>query len=469
MLPTDLLLKAKIDLYNNVGQLDGCPGRLSAELQISPSPQIHWDFQVVGSQCLLPDQHFGKEVDISASWFRLDSPLVSGYRNDINSRLVRGPALQAWYGDFNSTFHEFTFYLPNTRFCEKSWEGQKLIEAKIEERSIGSLETTWLGHRGEARSIESRINDKWAVRLVTKEDALNWLSPMQSNVGTLLTTEGILYPACAAETPRPDISSWPALTLLEAERILNALSILLSFADGGYLAPLYIEGRRYSKDPTVAEVPAATAASHLVTPLENLGDTWLNHESNLSSYIQCLPALQKMLSAPPWDQAFHLVLAWYFQAVQPTPDLSGRMTNWPIAISAVGAALERLAYTILVQEEPDASRKSRMQELFEPKKVNPCRPNSEERLYVLLERAGLHPNYGNHVQEFVYLRNEAVHPKPSSVPKHERPFLLRAAIEWVEELILWRLGYDGRYLHRIATDYRSTEPRYDLTERDPGW
>jgi len=462
MLPTDLLLKTKINLYDNAAQLGDCPGRLSAELQISPSPQIHWDFQVIGSQCSLPDLHLGKEADISASWFRLGGPLISGHGTNVNSKLVRGSAIQAWYGDPHSTFHQFAFYLPNTRFCEKSWEGQKLIEATIEERNIGSLETTWLGHHGEARSIEAKINDKWAVRLVTGEDALNWLSPVQANVGTLLTTEAIVYPACVADTPRPEISSLPTLTLLEAEQILNILATWLSFANGGYLMPLYIEGKRYSKDLTVAELPAATAVSRLVTPLEDLGNTWLNSDSNLSNYIQCLPTLQKMLSAPPWDQAFPLILAWYFQAIQPIPGLSGWMKDWPIAATAIGAALERLAYAILVQEEPDADRKSEMGELFKQNK-------SRERLRVLLERAGLHQSYGDHVQEFVYLRNEAVHPKPGSVPEHRRRFLLDAAIEWVEELILWRLGYDGKYLHRIASDYCSTEPRYDLTKRDSSW
>jgi hypothetical protein len=40
---------------------------------------------------------------------------------------------------------------------------------------------------------------------------------------------------------------------------------------------------------------------------------------------------------------------------------------------------------------------------------------------------------------------------------------------WVDEILLWRLGYDGQYFDRLEHWLTSISPRYDLTKRDPSW
>jgi hypothetical protein len=61
-------------------------------------------------------------------------------------------------------------------------------------------------------------------------------------------------------------------------------------------------------------------------------------------------------------------------------------------------------------------------------------------------------------------------PRPNvwnEIIKQRWQFIIKA-IQWIDEVLLWRLGYDGEYLDRINRNSRST-PRYDLSLRDSSW
>jgi hypothetical protein len=73
------------------------------------------------------------------------------------------------------------------------------------------------------------------------------------------------------------------------------------------------------------------------------------------------------------------------------------------------------------------------------------------------------------VKDFLDLRNEATHPKKGNVPNHMRNPILSQAIQWIDEVMLWRLGYSGKYLDRTGKFKLSREPRYDLSTRDSSW
>lgn len=43
-----LMLKERVQLYNNMGRLDGQAGRLLAEPHVFSTPRIAWEFEVLG-------------------------------------------------------------------------------------------------------------------------------------------------------------------------------------------------------------------------------------------------------------------------------------------------------------------------------------------------------------------------------------------------------------------------------------
>jgi hypothetical protein len=179
-------------------------------------------------------------------------------------------------------------------------------------------------------------------------------------------------------------------------------------------------------------------------------------DSDLEAYIRCFSTFDRMGSAAPWKEAFDLILTWYFQAIQPQ-NTQSRGKPLPIVANAVGAALERLGVTILEKEL----------------KIRGL-SNSTERTKRLLEQIGITKNRGyddvDYVKTFVGIRNDATHPRAAtSLSDYQINRVLHRAIQWVEEALLWRLGYNGKYRDRTKNHYASIEPRYDLGTRDSRW
>jgi len=153
---------------------------------------------------------------------------------------------------------------------------------------------------------------------------------------------------------------------------------------------------------------------------------------------------------------FQLILIWYFQAIQPqTAQIRGK--PWPVVANAVGAALERLSVTILKREL----------------NVSPG-SSARERIGNLLRRVGITQSGGccdaRYVGSFVDIRNDATHPKPTfAMSPEERDQVLHRAIQWVEEVLLWRLGYDGEYQGNTQSYDVQIGPRYNLSTRESSW
>lgn len=51
----------------------------------------------------------------------------------------------------------------------------------------------------------------------------------------------------------------------------------------------------------------------------------------------------------------------------------------------------------------------------------------------------------------------------------QRGKLINQGIQWIDEVLLWRLGYNDKYLDRTQQPGNSTTPRYDLSLRDSSW
>lgn len=46
---------------------------------------------------------------------------------------------------------------------------------------------------------------------------------------------------------------------------------------------------------------------------------------------------------------------------------------------------------------------------------------------------------------------------------------INQGIQWIDEVLLWRFGYNSEYLDRIKQPGNSITPRYDLSLRDSSW
>jgi hypothetical protein len=483
MLPRDkdLILKEKVKLYNNIARINDCEGRLLAELQVYPTPRIIWEFEMLGNvQCNQPNIY--QLNPLIGYWFSINNPIWGGTANDVGLQAIRGASTQALYGDMEDVAHRFTFYLPNTRFQNLSvFQGQLVLTL----REMDSDRVVEEGDGG--RYIESPLDDTWSIRLDIRIDALDWLNPDNRNIGTRITTIGQLYQPTYNPGQPEGFSELQTISLNKALERLKHLSRFLSYANGGYIGPLYIEGQQHSRDQfnrNVVQTSCAVALAFQTTPLEQLGYSWVTLESDLMIYMECFPTVERMMQNPSWQETFDFTLAQYFQATRP-------MTVWQVVASAAGAALERLGYTILVEEETNATTKTNIEFLFGVPQPKPVKKQAREywnlgdapgqenisptgkRLRLLLERIGLTQardyNDIDDVQSFLDVRNDAVHPRVGNMTIEQRGKLINQAIQWIDEVLLWRFGYSSQYLDRIQQPGSSTTPRYDLSLRDSSW
>jgi hypothetical protein len=71
---------------------------------------------------------------------------------------------------------------------------------------------------------------------------------------------------------------------------------------------------------------------------------------------------------------------------------------------------------------------------------------------------------------FTQMRNDATHPRSSRVwTTEEISVTFWSAAQWVEEILLWRLGYQGKYRNRAGDQLTCIPPRYNLELRDASW
>jgi hypothetical protein len=485
MLPKDkdLILQQKVKLYNNIAKINDCEGRLLTELEIYPTPRIIWEFEMLGNvQCNFPSLSFDSNTTtpLIGQCFSIEQPICTGDSHNIVGpvRARRGAATQAVYGHIDDTAHGFIFYLPNTRFQYKSMRQKRLVKTLKE---VGT--NTEVGSENGGRYIQSSVNDIWSIRLDIRTDALNWLDPQNRNIGTLITTIGTLsqpkYKSIEPET----FSELQTITLSNALQQLKHLCLFLSYANGGYIGPLYIEGYKYTQNRLhPIQTSCAVALAFQTTPLEQLSSSWVTVDSDLKVYMECFPAFERMMQNPTWRETIDFILTQYFQATRP-------MMTWQVVASAIGAALERLSYTLLVEEETNAARKANCELLFaiENKQRQEAQRRwnlgknlgqenitvTGKRLRLLLERIGLTKskeyNDIDNVPSFLEVRNDAVHPRVGSMTIEQRWKLIKQAIQWIDEVLLWRLGYGSKYLDRTQQWESSTLPRYDLSLRDSSW
>lgn len=197
------------------------------------------------------------------------------------------------------------------------------------------------------------------------------------------------------------------------------------------------------------------AGAYRTTPIELLGPTWVTAETDLEKFISCLPDFERMIQNEPWNTVYELVLIWYLQVIQPN-SAQEYAKPWPVVANVLGAALERLSVAILADElgGRTGGGVDRIKNLL--RKLGVINANDDER----------------YADIFQSVRNDATHPRKTGTYTDEDLFTsLQYATLWVEESLLWRLGYDGKYRRRIpgSTRFAFEKPRYDLGTRLQSW
>lgn len=485
-----LILADKLVIYNNFATINDCQGRLFVELQVYPTPRITWDFEILGTQeCQFPRIDVNLEQCFFAGYsLRVENLRITNNFFGTGKKNASGNASRVFWGDLDVPAHTFHFCLTNTKFQQKCL-AQYTLQETINERRFTNDEydNVLCRQRDVGKFIETPLNSIWSVRLEIGEEALQWLNPKQENIGIgiRLTGMGKLFQPQCANFP----DSLTSLTITEAQERIGNLCQLLSYANGGFIAPIFIEAERYNpegqENPIIQTISALTMTDYQVTSLEQLGNSWLMMQSDLRSFVSCYSSFEKMLAKPFWKDTFYFVLVQYFQAI--------RGGNWELAASATGAALERLSYVILVKDQTDTMTKVNFENLFSSdrklrdpanQKLGSKTKVTETRLRLLLERIGLPADDTQEVKNFLDVRNDALHPKFSGMSQNQRWQLICRGIQWIDEVLLWRLGYNGKYLDRItfaamvfpisgSTPITSPSleimPRYNLSSRDRNW
>jgi hypothetical protein len=238
----DLLLKEQVVLYNNLAKLDDCTGCLTAVLEVYPQPRVTWEFEILGEiQGMFPYGAAWESEPISplvGHAFQVPEPLCYKSTEKVGpSNSLGGVAKQAIYGEMSDTAHLFTFYLTNTVF-HRAIGGQTALREKIEDPKTGKTVRTSSG----GKQVEVALDNSWSIKLYIESTALDWLEPRKGNVGVRLTSVGYLTNNRLCRDAEEERLPLTAITIEDATSRIKNLCWFLSFANGGYSTPLYVEG-----------------------------------------------------------------------------------------------------------------------------------------------------------------------------------------------------------------------------------
>jgi hypothetical protein len=438
--------QGNVELFNNIGHLDNLEGRLTVWLTINQTPRVHWEFETARGEYNFDSLSFDPPPQRLTSWDGSDPQLVVGkstftFRGG-QKRQSRGYAEQALYGDINADAHYFDFYLPNTDFLRAATGSDLAAITKVLQ----------------CESFVVEISNDWSVELSTNQDALDWLKPEVQNRGSMITLKVRLFQTKQPSTKIQDLLN---ISLSDASKTLSGLCLMLSYINGGYIKPIYAIAKKFvdmDTDRIVIEDIASLAEAPLIVPQEELGQGCIRYfgMKDLLDFVQHFPAFQRMLQTPHWEEKWIVLLEWYFQAI---PRASGRRRNvlLPVVANALGTLLENLARIILVEEGTFSNNQFNHLSL-------------KDRINELLSRLGI---VGDNlvVDNFVAIRNNSTHAKSTALllTDMQQWEVVQKAVQWVDEVVLWRLGYGGQYRERSLCSIQGIQPRYDLSRRDPSW
>lgn len=461
----DVLLDERdhFELFNNIGYVDGMAGRLAAYLTMTTSPRLSWEFQAVskGDYTQLIKTHHPRRIGSSGRFefdpyffiehpdLAIEPPDLAFPKGDFGK--IVGETNKITFGNLFKPANIFKCYFSNTDFMRTAL-GVDLANSKNNYEEIREREKILNNSLDEHEIIPG-----WHISFQIGIENTLWLSPKLENRGSRITLT-IILSAKDCETRK---------SLFQMQDTFCDLANFLSYVNVGYLHPVCINAKDFSKSESKLEDIASLFMSGLNSPQEDLGESIITDFGllDLVTFLKCFPRFQEMMRSTHWEEKWGLVLEWYFQV---NMKLKGRRRNDILSLlekdeqniliatksNVIGSLLENLARLILVQ---DGNMK---EEDFKGRTY--CRVNK------LLIHMGIN-NEKNEVENFFLIRNNSTHAEPKSEKLKELDFdhqkrLVNKGIQWVDEAILARIGYSGRYLARSSNSSLPIQPRYTLSD-----
>ena len=272
--------------------------------------------------------------------------------------------------------------------------------------------------------------DQWIIELRALPDLQETRKYLASESGFALTHKGTIW--------RSDGS---AFQVGEAENILGALHLLLSFVRGGSCGLTLIAGNDENNS-----IVWQQWGSYSTFPWFSLS-SWVDHRHDCDAVLSkawpgFLNACQKTSSnSEDW---FRIALYWYLR--------SNEANNPYVGIILTQAALERLAEAILTNAGREAHKWRRAEDKIRAAVqqigVNPEIPKSCCELREVQEKSADGPT------TLVKIRNDLVHPKMfENVSLNAYTEAQNLGQWYVELFLLWLIGYEGEYANRLAYGY----------------
>lgn len=263
-----------------------------------------------------------------------------------------------------------------------------------------------------------------------------------SGIGKRLQDEGGFGITHWGRLRRKDGSTFEAEA---AQKLLQQVGLLLSFARGAWCIPMLLVGvgaagqvQWQSWNPMRANRWPQTL-------------TWFD-EHKRGQLEVILPGLCARMLSPPWEEAIKLAIYWYVES------LSG-VQNAETSVVLSLVALERLAWAYIVE-----SRKHK-------KKLGNTR-SATDKLHVLLNGVQIPASLPNDLDEamakgepstrpdgpatFVKMRNLVAHPQGGllATQKSDRRQARDLGLWYLELVLLSLFGYRGQYCNRLL-DHKS--------------
>jgi len=236
-------------------------------------------------------------------------------------------------------------------------------------------------------------------------------------------------------------------TCLDAHQQLNLLSTFLSFCTEHWVSAALVEG----VDETGAVVMEEWG-TRMVAPRHEPSN-WLDAHHG-SAMVEAFPGFARLMLDADWKEAVRTAVYWYVRADTNHVGPDG-------AIILLQAALERLAWHILVQQRRAISEDSFSKRLPAADQLRLLLDTSSIPLELPVDLAqltmvGKGANWVDGPQAFVEVRNQIVHPRKRHKMKGARAYYEALQLgKWYLELILLRaFGFNGLYAKRLKI------PRY---------
>lgn len=226
----------------------------------------------------------------------------------------------------------------------------------------------------------------------------------------------------------------------EAMQAIDTLSIFLRFCSEHWICPVLIVGLDES-----GKVAMEDWGTGKVDPRCD-PTNWLDRDHG-NVMAEVLPGFWRLLEDPLWRDAVRTAVYWYVRADTNHVGPDG-------AIILIQAALERLAWHVLVQQRHAVSELGFTRKLQTADRIRLLLDACSIPLEFPPELADLHnsaPAQADGSEAFVSVRNRLVHPRERQKPMVGRAYYEALQLgKWYLELVLLHsCGFNGQYSRRL--------------------